>query len=124
MFMGTGAAEPPSAPGSATAGSDRPRAFSDAEAAAARMLVAAPAAGLGELGDSERAGQGRRAGPFRSRFGASARRERGPFYAALDLGTNNCRLLVAEPNRRRLPRRRLVLPYRAAGGRGGAKRQP
>jgi exopolyphosphatase/guanosine-5'-triphosphate,3'-diphosphate pyrophosphatase len=25
------------------------------------------------------------------------RRERGPFYAALDLGTNNCRLLVAEP---------------------------
>jgi exopolyphosphatase/guanosine-5'-triphosphate,3'-diphosphate pyrophosphatase len=27
----------------------------------------------------------------------SRRSERGPFYAALDLGTNNCRLLVAEP---------------------------
>src|SRR5690349_1866104 len=29
--------------------------------------------------------------------GRYGRRERGPFYAALDLGTNNCRLLIAEP---------------------------
>jgi exopolyphosphatase/guanosine-5'-triphosphate,3'-diphosphate pyrophosphatase len=32
------------------------------------------------------------------RRNAWPRRDRGPFYAALDLGTNNCRLLVAEPN--------------------------
>ena len=37
---------------------------------------------------------GHRAGYYKGR---SARRERGPFYAALDLGTNNCRLLIAEP---------------------------
>ncbi len=37
---------------------------------------------------------GRQAGGHRGR---GRRRERGPFYAALDLGTNNCRLLVAEP---------------------------
>jgi len=30
----------------------------------------------------------------------SARRNDGPTYAALDLGTNNCRLLVAKPSRR------------------------
>lgn len=36
--------------------------------------------------------------PYRNRYVASGRRERGPFYAALDLGTNNCRLLVAEPS--------------------------
>lgn len=28
----------------------------------------------------------------------SARRQRGPVYAALDLGTNNCRLLIARPH--------------------------
>jgi len=27
-----------------------------------------------------------------------ARRPRGPLYAALDLGTNNCRLLIARPH--------------------------
>lgn len=31
---------------------------------------------------------------------AAARRNEGPTYAALDLGTNNCRLLVAKPSRR------------------------
>ena len=30
--------------------------------------------------------------------GSSARRSRGPLYAALDLGTNNCRLLIARPH--------------------------
>ncbi|MHA1190401.1 MAG: Ppx/GppA phosphatase family protein, partial [Alphaproteobacteria bacterium] len=30
--------------------------------------------------------------------GRGQRRGRGPYYAALDLGTNNCRLLVAEPD--------------------------
>jgi len=28
----------------------------------------------------------------------TARRSRGPVYAALDLGTNNCRLLIARPH--------------------------
>lgn len=36
--------------------------------------------------------------PQRGRYGAYGRRDRGPFYAALDLGTNNCRLLIAEPH--------------------------
>ena len=44
-----------------------------------------------------RGGERRQAGQRRGRLGARYRRERGPFYAALDLGTNNCRLLVAEP---------------------------
>ena len=39
----------------------------------------------------------RQAGQRRGRVAARHRRERGPFYAALDLGTNNCRLLVAQP---------------------------
>jgi len=40
-----------------------------------------------------------RAGNFRWADGrrGGGRRGRGPFYAALDLGTNNCRLLIAEP---------------------------
>ena len=43
-------------------------------------------------------GAGRRqAGPYGRGGGAAGRRGRGPFYAALDLGTNNCRLLIAEP---------------------------
>ena len=29
---------------------------------------------------------------------SSPRRPRGPLYAALDLGTNNCRLLIARPH--------------------------
>jgi exopolyphosphatase/guanosine-5'-triphosphate,3'-diphosphate pyrophosphatase len=42
---------------------------------------------------------GSRAGNFRGadRRRGNGRRGRGPFYAALDLGTNNCRLLIAEP---------------------------
>ena len=43
------------------------------------------------------------------------RRERGPFYAALDLGTNNCRLLIAEPAGDALPRRRFLLAHRRLG---------
>jgi exopolyphosphatase/guanosine-5'-triphosphate,3'-diphosphate pyrophosphatase len=41
---------------------------------------------------------GRRAGSYEGNGGGrGGRRGRGPFYAALDLGTNNCRLLIAEP---------------------------
>jgi exopolyphosphatase/guanosine-5'-triphosphate,3'-diphosphate pyrophosphatase len=43
-------------------------------------------------------GIGHQAGSVRSRVRGNGRRERGPFYAALDLGTNNCRLLIAEPS--------------------------
>ena len=38
----------------------------------------------------------------------------GATYAALDLGTNNCRLLVARSVRRGLPRRRCIFPHRQA----------
>ncbi len=44
-------------------------------------------------------GGSRRAGDRFGRGRNGRRAERGPFYAALDLGTNNCRLLVAEPVR-------------------------
>ena len=47
-----------------------------------------------------REGQGR-PGPAGKRTPpsqASSRRSRGPLYAALDLGTNNCRLLIARPH--------------------------
>ena len=54
----------------------------------ARALLDAPAEGL--LG----AAQGK------SDAGARARRAGVPVYGALDLGTNNCRLLVARPSRR------------------------
>jgi exopolyphosphatase/guanosine-5'-triphosphate,3'-diphosphate pyrophosphatase len=39
----------------------------------------------------------RRTGPYGNGGFAAGRRTRGPLYAALDLGTNNCRLLIAEP---------------------------
>ena len=54
----------------------------------ARALCEAPVEGL--LG----AAQGK------SDAGARARRAAIPVYGALDLGTNNCRLLVARPSRR------------------------
>jgi len=55
---------------------------------AARALLNAPVEGL--LG----AAQGKNDAGVRARRGAS------PVYGALDLGTNNCRLLVARPSRR------------------------
>ena len=44
-------------------------------------------------------------------------------YAAIDLGTNNCRLLVARPQPRRLPRHRRLLAHRPPG-RGRARQRP
>ena len=55
---------------------------------AARALMNAPVEGL--LG----------AALGKSNAGARARRSASPVYGALDLGTNNCRLLVARPSRR------------------------
>src|SRR5713226_2364340 len=52
--------------------------------------------GLGPAFDRTRRFRGRRGrGPY-SRYGRDAGEPR-PTYAALDLGTNNCRLLVARP---------------------------
>ncbi len=62
-------------------------------AQASAPVVSSPAIWRREAGDS------RRAGDYRGRRRNGRGRERGPFYAALDLGTNNCRLLIAEPAR-------------------------
>ena len=46
---------------------------------------------------------------------AKAGGDEAPTFAALDLGTNNCRLLIATPAARRLPRRRGLFADRPAG---------
>ena len=67
--------------------------FRGAQASASGQTDGASALLRREEGASRRAGD-------RFRRGRNGRRpERGPFYAALDLGTNNCRLLIAEPSR-------------------------
>jgi exopolyphosphatase/guanosine-5'-triphosphate,3'-diphosphate pyrophosphatase len=45
-------------------------------------------------------GNGSRNGRFHNSRSHDTARERGPVYGALDLGTNNCRLLLARPSRR------------------------
>jgi len=77
---------------------DTPRAASDSpqapmDAAGGHFVYGPPVGPRSRVG-SHKAGrhsQGRRSGRRSGRFST------GPFYAALDLGTNNCRLLVAEP---------------------------
>lgn len=49
-------------------------------------------------GREERAGASPAPAGHRTGPAASPRRHRGPLYAALDLGTNNCRLLIARPH--------------------------
>jgi exopolyphosphatase/guanosine-5'-triphosphate,3'-diphosphate pyrophosphatase len=97
MIEGDDTARPMSAPGPAMDGSEAPRQSIGAPGAESILLPAAAPSG----GEAGRSGEGRfggrPAGSSRYRRGARGRRERGPFYAALDLGTNNCRLLVAEP---------------------------
>ena len=95
MDEGTDSDDPRSAPGQVT----------DTAASTARDIAtdggvrapAPPQANRTEVSGSP--GGGSRAGNFRWADGrrGSGRRGRGPFYAALDLGTNNCRLLIAEP---------------------------
>ena len=53
----------------------------------------------------------RRDGGFRDELRAPLDPHDDATYAALDLGTNNCRLLIARPTARRLSRRRRVLPH-------------
>jgi exopolyphosphatase/guanosine-5'-triphosphate,3'-diphosphate pyrophosphatase len=95
MTNGTDAGEPASAPGPRESSPDAP----PAPAAAVGDAVYRPALKSVDAGlESRIEGDIRRTG-FTKRDGHYRRRERGPLYAALDLGTNNCRLLIAEPTR-------------------------
>jgi exopolyphosphatase / guanosine-5'-triphosphate,3'-diphosphate pyrophosphatase len=95
MSMGTDRAEPLSEPGSATDGFDG--ALAAIVTRDALPALAPPAEPTRPAGGAPRpSGHEHGRGAGLRRYGG-ARRERGPFYAALDLGTNNCRLLVAEP---------------------------
>lgn len=97
MIEGTDVAGAASLPGPATDSPGDGQGLALAvQAEPIRLPDSAPAADLTERLGRDRGGR-RQPGSQRSRYGAGGRRERGPFYAALDLGTNNCRLLVAEP---------------------------
>ena len=87
-------ATPMSAPGPVIDGSE---AVADAPLAEPIRLSAVAMAAEAPVDAGAETGGHRRTGDFRGRPRGYARRERGPFYAALDLGTNNCRLLIAEP---------------------------
>ncbi len=89
MDKGPDSAVPSAAPGPAAKPAER----RDPAAEASALATAADRAPPGP----DRDGGRRRAGHHDGSGRANRRRERGPFYAALDLGTNNCRLLVAEP---------------------------
>jgi len=94
MDEGRGPAEPRPTPGRVADVEPPIRAPEGAEPfGGAHAVSAADEPRLAERNGGDR---GRRTGYGKGRrYGA--RREHGPFYAALDLGTNNCRLLVAEP---------------------------
>ncbi len=92
--MGTDAAEPLSTPGPVTGRAEPPI---RAPAGAAVAPGEAPSADRSGQADRNGNGEHRWAGDNRDRRRGNGRREHGPFYAALDLGTNNCRLLIAEP---------------------------
>jgi exopolyphosphatase/guanosine-5'-triphosphate,3'-diphosphate pyrophosphatase len=60
-----------------------------------------PEAGVSRAGTEPRRGGQPASGPAEKRTQHAQnppRRSRGPLYAALDLGTNNCRLLIARPH--------------------------
>ena len=72
----------------------------DRSVAAAAPIGAADAGGRGP-GRTDAAGRGSlpRGDAVRNQHAPEPpRRPRGPVYAALDLGTNNCRLLIARPH--------------------------
>jgi exopolyphosphatase/guanosine-5'-triphosphate,3'-diphosphate pyrophosphatase len=98
MIKGTDTGQPVSAPGPATEDSGAALARTDsAPMHPVDLPASAPAAG-GSPSLGAGGGGRRQAGIYGTRWRGRGRRERGPFYAALDLGTNNCRLLVAEPS--------------------------
>jgi exopolyphosphatase / guanosine-5'-triphosphate,3'-diphosphate pyrophosphatase len=94
MDEGTDPVEPGPLPGQVTDAAELP-----ARNAAPEGGVRVSASELSSRSDDDGpADAGRRAGYHSGNgHGRSGRRGRGPFYAALDLGTNNCRLLIAEP---------------------------
>jgi exopolyphosphatase / guanosine-5'-triphosphate,3'-diphosphate pyrophosphatase len=95
MDKGTDSGSPNPLPGQVTDAAGAPVPASAAHDGEVRAPASASASDrLGPSGPQAGDG-GRRAGNDGNRRGG--RRERGPFYAALDLGTNNCRLLIAEP---------------------------
>lgn len=65
----------------------------------AAQPVARAGAALRSPSVQDRKGRGGSPPPVAEpRTGLGSRRSRGPLYAALDLGTNNCRLLIARPH--------------------------
>ncbi len=64
---------------------------------AASPRARSPEAGTGERRSPESRREETSERPARSHRGSRGDRDGPPLYAALDLGTNNCRLLVAEP---------------------------
>src|SRR4051794_35307384 len=95
MDKGTDSGSPSSAPGQVTDPASAPLPARPAEEGGNRAPASPSVFDPSGQPESRAPGRGRRAG--RDRSGRGTRRERGPFYAALDLGTNNCRLLIAEP---------------------------
>jgi exopolyphosphatase/guanosine-5'-triphosphate,3'-diphosphate pyrophosphatase len=100
MDKGTDSGSPSPLPGQVTDAAGAPVTASAEKNGEVRAPASAPAPdrsgspGPGAGSGDRRAGNERLGGERGGRYG---RRERGPFYAALDLGTNNCRLLIAEP---------------------------
>ena len=82
--------------------------------------AAAPALDARRPAESGYGGGRRQAGNQGTRWRGRGRYEHRPFYAALDLGTNNCRLLVAEPSHEGSAVVDCVRAHRAPGrGRAG-----
>jgi exopolyphosphatase/guanosine-5'-triphosphate,3'-diphosphate pyrophosphatase len=96
MTRATDSAEPLSTPGPVTnrAEPSLRNAAETVPGAVERAAASAEAPGPPDWNG----GEGRRTGNGVGRRRGNGRREHGPFYAALDLGTNNCRLLIAEPS--------------------------
>lgn len=94
--MGTDSGSPSSEPGQVTDPASAPLPARPTGESGSRAPASPSVFGPPDEAELRAPGRGRRAG--RDRSGRGTRRERGPFYAALDLGTNNCRLLIAEPS--------------------------
>jgi exopolyphosphatase/guanosine-5'-triphosphate,3'-diphosphate pyrophosphatase len=96
MDKGAVSGSPSPLPGQVTDASGAPVTASAANDGEVRAPASAPVTDRPGPPGPRSGGGDRRAGNDKG-GGRHGRRERGPFYAALDLGTNNCRLLIAEP---------------------------
>jgi len=100
MTKGTDAAKAAFSPGPTELAPRAPsmREGAENEGASALEGSSPPVRAQERAGGEANAGQRRSGQRWRGRrHGGHGGYGRGPFYAALDLGTNNCRLLVAEP---------------------------